>query len=129
MVDLKHPVLGDLYFDYGWKRLGEIKLKSHVFPITYIFEAFQNESITPQQVESYQYVDAKKDELENRIGTLLQDYIKTEGVQNASVEPQALLFKQGGELGLLCNCSWDIENGIVVILKPIEKVTIQDSFI
>ncbi|WP_439272284.1 hypothetical protein [Lonepinella sp. BR2923] len=129
MTILNHEKLGQLAYDYGWVKTMAIQLNKHSYTIRCNFDCYEDEEITQAQIISYQSFVSAQENKEQLIAKLLADYIDKNEFENAKVKPTCLLFKQNGGYGLLCDCSWDIEHGIVVYLSPEERVTIQDDIL
>lgn len=119
----------DLVFDYGWRKPFIINFQGKDISIDLVFDAYENEKLTADQDLSYQKFVANQADYEQTINSLLNDYILKNGITETTVNPEALMIKRSGEIGLLCDCECDIEHGIVVILHPQELVTIQDDFL
>ncbi|HHE3604222.1 TPA: hypothetical protein ACPDW5_000054 [Pasteurella multocida] len=119
----------DLVFDYGWRKPIIIEFYGVDIEIELVFDAYKNEGINSKQEESYNLFLSNKENYEKKIISLLNEYIENNKIENAEVQAKTILFNYDGSFGLLCNCSWDIENGIAVILYPESKVVIQDNFL
>ncbi|MCL7840534.1 hypothetical protein M8853_09540 [Pasteurella multocida] len=119
----------DLVFDYGWRKPIIIQFYGVDIEIELVFDAYKNEGINSKQEESYNLFLSNKENYEKKIISLLNEYIENNKIENAEVQAKTILFNYDGSFGLLCNCSWDIENGIAVILYPESKVVIQDNFL
>ncbi|HDR1092028.1 TPA: hypothetical protein QB349_001525 [Pasteurella multocida] len=119
----------DLVFDYGWRKPIIIEFYGVDIEIELVFDAYKNEGINSKQEESYNLFLSNKENYEKKIISLLNEYIENKKIENAEVQAKTILFNYDGSFGLLCNCSWDIENGIAVILYPESKVVIQDNFL
>lgn len=121
--------ISNLLFNYGWRKPITFKLNEQDFIIDCIFSAFQGEQITDEQQQSYKIFDNDHSGFELKVSELLNSYTEKNNIANPVVQPTALQFNRDGEFALLCNCSWDIEHGIAVILHPQQKVTMQDDFL
>lgn len=119
----------NLSFEYGWRKPIAFKLNKQDFVIDCVFSAFQGESITDEQKNSYKIFTNNHSNFELQAVELLKDYIITSNIINPVVQPTALQFNRDGEFALLCNCSWDEEHGIAVTLHPQQKVIMQDEFL
>lgn len=126
---MQHSVLGTLTFKYGWEKPLTIQFNHKTFTITAKFSAFEQAEVTPEQVESYQDFTQNQANYENEIQQLLESFISKNQILSAIVTPRTLLFQRNGDVGLLCDCSWDEENGIAVVLKPKQEVVLQDLFL
>lgn len=120
---------GMLQYDYGWVKQIDLKIHDVRKELPLVFEAFENEIVSDEQLKSYTLFCNKKTEFELEIPKLLNKYISVNGIQNPSINPTSLFIKRNGRLGLLCDCNWDIEQGIVIILYPEQEITEQDAFL
>ena len=62
---------------------------------------------------------------EQNILDLMSEYVLNESIQNPEFTPTSLLFKRDGSIGLICDCNWDIDQGIVIILYPNKVIKIK----
>lgn len=122
-------IAGILEFNYGWAKKINLEIDSNLFELPLVFEAFEGESVTEQQLQNYELFIEKKHSYEQKISSLIHQYILNETIQNPKYTPNTLLFKRDGSFGLLCDCNWDIDQGIVIILSPNEVVKNQDYFL
>ncbi|MGX2949173.1 DUF6985 domain-containing protein [Frederiksenia canicola] len=122
-------IIPGLTFDYGWRKPIVIHFNNEETQIELAFDAYEGEDVNNKQESAYNEFLSNQAEYEIKIKSLLKDYIERNGIRQPYVQAKTLMFNQDGSFGLLCNCSWDIENGIVIILSPYEKITIQDEFI
>lgn len=121
--------VGILEFDYGWVKPINLKIKEVNHEIPLVFEAFEDEMVSDEQLKSYYLLMHEQDKYEKKILDLVSEYALNEGVQNPEFNPTSLLFKREGSIGLICDCNWDIDQGIVVILYPDEVIKNQDLFL
>ncbi len=118
-----------LKFDYGWRKPFNIQFQGVDTEIELVFDAYKGEEVNEKQLASYELFSKNKHEYESKISTLLQNYIQKNRIQHTGVQAKSLQFNYDGEFALLCDCDWDIENGIAVILYPEESIIIQGDFI
>ncbi len=121
--------LGILTFDYGWIKRDKIQFLNQVYDIQYVFEAYNSEDdITEKQRESALQFSQKQIDYEQKISASFQYYIEKNRCIGNFI-PKTLLFKRNGDLGLLGECDWDIEDGLVIIIRPEIKIGPQNIFL
>lgn len=119
----------ELHFDYGWRKPTFFNIDAKAFPIDFVFDAFQNEAVTLEQEKSFELFNKERSDFEQQALDSLKSYIKLNKITNPIISPTALQFNRKGEFALLCDCSWDEENGIAVLLYPKKEVVTQDDFL
>ena len=118
-----------LTFDYGWRKPFIINFNGESHQVELVFDAYEGEEVNNKQLSSYDSFSQKKQEYELKIKILLEKYILENNLENYKVKPTSLQFNYDGSFALLCECDWDIENGIAIVLYPNEVVTTQDNFL
>lgn len=121
--------ISNLVFDYGWRKPISIQFNQNKRVIELAFDAYKGEEVNHQQQVAYEHFLNNKTLFEQKIEKLLNEYIALNKFEKVEASPTVLMFKRDGSFGLLCDCSWDIENGIAIILSPTEEVTLQDNFL
>lgn len=121
--------VGTLEFNYGWTKLISLDVDSQSFEINLVFEAFDGELVSDQQLNNYKLFKQEQSKYEGSVLRLINEYILKESIQDKKFTPTSLVFKRDGSFGLLCDCNWDIDQGVVVILSPNEMVKNQDYFL
>lgn len=119
----------ELIFDCGWRKMIKIHFQQNLVDIALVFDAFDGEEITDEQHQAYQLFLEKQADYEQLINQLLVQYISDNKVTEQMVQAKTLFIKRNGDFGILCDCGWDIENGIVIVLSPKVEILIQDMFI
>ncbi|WP_301098933.1 hypothetical protein [Otariodibacter sp.] len=119
----------DLIFDYGWRKNSTINFQQVTKPIQLVFSAKKGQGISDEQTKAFEYFSSQTKVFEDKIVKLLDDYIQKYQISEKNATPRTLLFNRDGSFGLLCDCDWDIENGIAIVLSPTEYITIQDDFL
>lgn len=118
-----------LTFDYGWRKPFNIQFQGVDTEIELVFDAYKGEDVNEKQLASYEIFSKEKAKYEAKVSVLLQEYIRNNRIQNTGVQAKSLQFNYDGSFALLCDCDWDIENGIAVVLYPNEAVTLQGNFL
>ncbi|XDZ50300.1 hypothetical protein AB8Q18_08830 [Neisseriaceae bacterium CLB008] len=130
MMSYHDERLGELSFFYGWTKALGLNINSKKYVIQCVFDAYsENEVVTDEQKKSYQLFMEKQEYFEGLIFENLTKYMHSGGVPTGTATPKTLLFKRNGDFGLLLDCDWDIENGVVIVIYPEVKVGIQDIFL
>ncbi|SUT92552.1 DUF6985 domain-containing protein [Actinobacillus lignieresii] len=119
----------DLIFNYGWRKPINILFNNKQIEIELVFEAYKGENVNEKQKSAYQQFIDHQDKYSQTVKKLLADYKNKYQIVDASIDIKTLLINQNGSFGLLCDCAWDIENGIAIVLSPEEKIVIQDEFL
>lgn len=127
-------LLTDKKFDYAWvsNPLIHISLFNHDYGLKCVFQAdSSSEDISEPQQQSLSLFLSKQHEFESKIDRLLKKYIEENHIisSHANIDPKTLLLKRDGSFAILADCSWDVENGIAIILSPEEYITIQSEFL
>jgi hypothetical protein len=121
--------LSDLVFDYGWKKTISIQFQGKRQDIELVFDAYKGEEVNEKQRLSYEKFEHSQSLYEKQAEQLLDNYIKVNQLRDVSIKLKTLLIKHNGDFGFLADCSWDIENGIAIILKSEPSVVLQDDFL
>lgn len=121
--------IGTLEFNYGWTKPISIDIDFQSFEINLVFEAFDGELVSDQQLNNYKLFKQEQSKYEGSVLRLINEYILKESIQDKKFTPTSLVFKRDSSFGLLCDCDWDIDQGVVVILSPNEMVKNQDYFL
>ena len=144
-MDVIHDdVFGDMEYDYGYRRVEKMELPCNVVPgcvkdsnrLKYIFDvvadAFKGQPITNEQksawLEFVEMVTQNREHLSVKIPEAVLDYylnhvVETESKEvtvkdvMAQVKIKTLYFDRKGKYGFLCDCKWDEEHGICIVLS------------
>lgn len=119
----------NLVFDYGWKKTITFHYQNKPLNIDLVFDAYKGEGITDEQYSVYKKFTQNQTNYEAQINKIMLDYINENQLKNAQVDIKTLLIKRDGAFGLLADCSWDIENGIAILLSPKQEIVVQDDFL
>ncbi|MDG6896063.1 hypothetical protein [Volucribacter amazonae] len=125
-------LLDEVTFNYGWVSNTKLKLSlnNKEYEVSCVFQSQKSQSISEEQKQSLASFLNKQSEYEKKANALLNGYITAENISNdEKIKPKTLLFKRDGSFAILADCSWDIENGIAIILSPQQSIGIQDIFL
>lgn len=131
MVD---RVFGKVEYDYGWCRPETIELFGISFEVICVASAYKNEMISRQQRAQYSTFKEKRKEVFEKVEEILKQYVQKNYADyvdklKESAIPKELIFHQNGDAGILFECEWDIETGIVVVILPQVKILNPDNFL
>lgn len=142
MECIKDSIFDEMFFKHGWNKKQEISFwnKNIVFRIT--ASAYTGQGIDDIQRKNYKNFidnieDISKESLQAVRGYIhsnkeeIQQYLPKEiSIENIVeiVFPKAVIFKKDDSYGILCDCVWDPEHGLVIELPNFE-VGPQDVFI
>lgn len=134
MIIVYDRVFGKVEYDYGWCTPEKIELFDTPYEITCVASAYKNEMISRQQRVQYSVFKEKRKEILEQVEELLKQYVQKNhadsvGKLKESVIPKELIFHQNGDAGILFECEWDIETGIVVGIFPQLAIINPDNFL
>lgn len=121
--------MNDLVFDYGWRKAIPFIFQGKETQIELVFSAMKGQDLSEIQTQILSQLTELQAEYQRKVSELLAKYIQQKGIKQALVKPRTLLIQRNGSIGLLCDCNWDEENGIAIVIQPEEYVTIQDDFL
>ena len=129
-----------------WIKREKINFWNHSYEITIAAKAYSNKPITDEQRKSYEYFKKNISTLSEETAKKLCNYINSDseeldikGINKKRVEaiedlnnivfPKTILFKQDGEIIILCDYIFDEENGLGIKVYPSLKIGTQDLFL
>lgn len=129
-------ILNGVVFEYGWRTTSEYVFLNKKFEVTYIFDAYErSEEINEIQKQSLKRVCENENKYSNKEKEILFKYIyenniivELENVCN-EIKLTSIFFTQEGEVLLLCEVPWDIENGLAIKIFPNYDIGPQDVFL
>lgn len=121
--------MNDLIFDYGWRKSINITFQGQKQNIELVFSAYKGQEILDIQKSVYAKFNANQFEYDQKVSSLIAEYVAKYAISNSKISPRTLLVNRDGTLALLCDCSWDKENGIAIVLEPQAYITEQDDLI
>lgn len=133
-MEIKDAAFGVMHYDYGWVKEEKLVLFEETYQITCVASAYKGQEI--EEIQRREYMEYRKDRaaLGCAVEDALYQYCESRGITEtekitACLKPTELIFQRDGRVGLLLDCAWEAESGIVVFLKPEIKVDIQDTFL
>lgn len=121
--------IDNLTFNYGWRKPINLTFQNEKVDIELVFNAYDNEQVNTEQMNAYDDFVKNQNEYENKANKLLSNFVTDNQIDDYDVKAKTLYFNRDGEFALLCDCSWDIEHGIAIILSPKQLITVQDDFL
>lgn len=130
MSNINDEVLGTLVFDRGWTKEENFKWWGYETRLKVIVSAYENETVNIKQREGYvkfknniinisndsliktkEYIEIIKDEILAYI-----DFNEIPDNILKIVKPNSIMILESGNIGVLCDCSWDAEQGIAILI-------------
>lgn len=136
LMEKMDPVFGKVEYDYGWTKPISVSLWNKKFSISCVASAYKGQDIIDIQQKQYTHFENNLSEIEATICKAVESYYNKNVAElnvpidvAVHVKPTELVFQREGTYGMLFNCDWDVESGIVVCLYPQVKVGPQDIFL
>ena len=138
MSSINDEVLGLLVFDRGWTKEDDFKLWGRDMKLKVVVSAYENESVNVNQRQGYlsfkenivnisdislkktkEYIQEIKNEVLPYINfnEIPDDILKI-------VKPSSILILESGSIGVICNCTWDMEHGMAILISDKQKVDV-----
>ncbi len=125
-------VFGEMTYDYGWTKKDSISFLEKDYLICCVASAYKQQDILEVQREAYlDYIKNKSTyeiEIDKLINKHFASFIDETHIKN-SITPKEIVFDREGKFAVLCDCSWDEEKGIAIVLSPYMKVVSQNEFL
>lgn len=128
-MNIHDDILGELVFDYGWVKPVYFHFMQQEIMLNCVFSASRCENVSSKQQQAYALFQKQKAYFEQRTQVLLREYLIANDIESPKCIPTKILFQRDGSFGLLLDCNWDEEHGVVIVLNPTEKVGMQDIFL
>lgn len=147
----KDSVFGEMTYNNSWEREEEEIFFSKIRKYKIVAKAYPGQQILDIQRDAYKKYKSKEDEYFEKIPDALLEYYKKEydsikemvniperldkdHINKESIVKLVILttlyFNRNGKYGWLCDCGWDRENGICIILSGEKiEVNVQDELI
>jgi len=146
-LTVNDKIFGVMQYDAGWEKADTLAVFGKTFPVRVVAAAYTGESILDIQRDAYAkylnnlalYADTIPDivlryYLDNYDD--ISSYMKIpEKINRANVNATTVVklikirtvyFDRKGNFGWLCDCAWDVEHGIAIVLSN-EKPFITDQ--
>ena len=125
---MKNKVFGEVAFNSGWETNTSIEYDGKTYTITVSADAYyEKDGITKEQEESYKDFSTHKDSVATQIKDVMEESFSEPGEYEKYV-PVLLLIKRNGEYGLVFDNQSDVEDGVVVVIKPQMEVLSTDQY-
>ena len=142
-------VFGEMIYDHGWEKDETIIVSGKEQPIKVVVAAYEGQGILDIQREQYlnyqegnsiekipgvllrYYIDNYDSIAENMV---IPDRIKKDNIDELFImnliRINAVYFARNGRYGFLCDCAWDEEHGLCIVLSDGEpRIEEQDYLI
>lgn len=144
--EVNDQVFGAMIYKHRWVKKEIIDFWNQSYDITIAAKAYSNKPITDEQHKSYNYfkknVSSLSEETAKEVykyinsytDTLCTEFMNGKKVSSISdlkniVFPKTVLFKQDGEIIILCDYVFDEEHGLGIKVYPSLEVAPQDVFL
>lgn len=138
MSSINDEVLGTLVFDRGWTKEESFKWWGYDVRFRIVISAYENESVNIKQREGYlsfkenisniSDISLKKTkEYIQKIKNEVLPYINFDEIPDdimKVVKPSSILILESGNIGVLCDCSWDMEHGMAILIDNKQNIEI-----
>lgn len=138
MSSINDEVLGTLVFDRGWTKEENFKLWGYDLKLKIVFSAYENESINDDQRKGYinfkeNLLDIssrslrKTEEYIQKIENEVIPYIDFDRIPDdisRIVKPSSIMILESGNIGVLCDCSWDMDHGIAILISDRKNIEV-----
>ncbi len=150
MKTIDDIVFGNLQYNHSWKKKEDLFLKSENRQIMVVVEAYANQEILDIQRQQYLIYQQKKNEYVNKIPkVLLRYYLDNydlismemdipEMINKENINEQLIIklikindvyFARNGRYGWLCDCAWDEEHGLCILLSGKEPCIKEQDYL
>lgn len=133
-MEIIDEAFGNMTFDYGWTKKDKLNIFNKTYEISCIASAYTGKGIDDIQREMYtNYRNDSTDTLE-KVESAIIDHVKNNGIKyNDGIEnhlrPTEFVFQKNGKAGIIFECDWDVESGLVVLIYPEITIDIPDNFL
>ena len=145
-MKIVHPVFGELTFNYGWTKSIKLNIFKKEFSVEINIDADEDEVFDENQIKAFEFffsdIQNRVTQAENSIVGYYNSIIdEVNAKDNPSEIFRFLTVKQimipmnfddnTREAGFICDCEWDIENGVGIkyINEQISEIGFQDIFL
>lgn len=141
MKTIYDPVFGALQYDCSWQKEEDLYFRNKTTKIKVVVEADVDQELLDVQRQQYLFYEQKKNEYISALPKVLLQYyldnydsiaaemdipeaINKENINEQSVTKlikiNAVYFARNGRYGWLCDCAWDTEHGLCILLSEKE---------
>lgn len=144
MQTINDKVFGQMQYFYSWEKEELLKIGNEEKKIKVVVEAYPGDGILDIQCNKYLEYQQKKEVFVNQIPKVLLEYCQDndddafpisikdldERKIMDAIKIDCVYFARDGHYGFLCNCAWDEEHGLCILLseKP-PRIIDQDELI
>ncbi len=151
METVNDSVFGEMHYDYAWEKYVKRHMLRRKSEIRVVAVADEGEEILDVQREAYKKYISNEERYIEEIPQALLDYyldeydnllefcdiprrlnkkhVNTNTILEM-IRVNTLIFDREGNYGYLCDCGWDSENGLAIILSEDEiRIGEQDELI
>ena len=148
MQTIVDKIFGQLYYASSWEKKEILYFGNTKRQITVVVEAYPNQEITDVQRHQYLEYQQKKEEFVNILPNLLLEYYLDnyddissymeipEQINKENINEQLMLqlvrindlyIARDERYGWLCDCAWDEEHGLCVLLSDKEPHVVEQD--
>lgn len=138
MSSINDEVLGALVFNRGWTKEENLKWWGYDIRLKIVVSAYENEIVNANQREGYlsfkenildiSDISLKKTkEYIKKIKNEVLPYIDFNEIPDdiaKIVDPDSIIILESGSVGVLCNCAWDREHGIAILINDNHNIEV-----
>lgn len=145
---IRDDVFGDMRYDHAWEKTEEITAFGKTYDVKVVAEAYSEDIITDVQRAAYEtYKHNIQTYLISVPDVLLKYYIDNyesissnidipERINHKNINKELIVklikirtiyFDRKGRFGWLCDCAWDNEHGICVVLTDKAKIIVSEQ--
>lgn len=139
---------GKMNYDSGWEKTEVFSLYGRKYLVRVVAGAYAGQNILEKQREAYHIYQKKINECVKKIPNVLLKYyldnyeiieetmnipkkIDRQHINEKNIirlfEVKTVYFDRAGKFGWLCECAWDQENGIAIILSEQEPIVVEQE--
>lgn len=127
-------IFGEVVYDYGWCKPETIELFNKSYQITCVASAYKNEMISREQRAQYKNFNEHKNDILMCVEECLTKYVQSNhpdyfDTLKDCIVPKELIINQDGKSGIMFDCEWDVETGVIVGISSQIEVINPDCFL
>lgn len=147
---INDKVFGELYYNYAWKKEENLDFGFGEKKINVVVEAYESQEILDIQREQYLAYQQQKNKFISKIPKVLLKYYLDiyddissvldvpEQINKENINEQLIIklirindiyFARNGHYGWLCDCAWDEEHGLCILLSEIEPCIKEQDYL
>ena len=143
-------VFGNLQYNHSWEKEEDLYFRNEKKQIMVVVEAYTDQKILDIQRQQYLVYQQKKNEYINKIPKVLLKYYLDnydliaaemeipEAISKENINEQLIIklirindvyFARNGQYGWLCDCAWDEEHGLCILLSEKEPCIKEQDYL